>query len=141
MHFVFSPCKFAYGASRCGGGGDGRNAQNHNVEELMKKLNLTEDEVAVMDFYDNDREKDMASVEYALVGKVLSLTPVHAQLVRSAMKPVWGNLVGLKIRPIGEKDDNMFVAEFGSHRDLERVLVGSPPPGIQWEADSSRVRL
>jgi hypothetical protein len=42
------------------------------------------------------------------------------------MKPAWGNPVGLKIRAIGEKNDNMFVAEFGSNRDLDRVLQGSP---------------
>lgn len=37
-----------------------------------------------------------------------------------------GNLVGLKFRVIGEKGDNLFVAEFGSGVDLERVLAGSP---------------
>ena len=42
------------------------------------------------------------------------------------MKPAWGNPAGLKIRSIDEKSDNMFVAEFGSKVDLDRVLVGSP---------------
>jgi hypothetical protein len=93
----------------------------------MKKLNLTEEEEAVMDFCDDDDDDEgLASMEWALVGKVLSPVPVHVQLVRSAMKPAWGNLVGLKIRAIGEKNDNMFVAEFGSNRDLDSVLQGSP---------------
>jgi hypothetical protein len=42
------------------------------------------------------------------------------------MKPAWGNPIGLKFREIGEKGDNMFMAEFGSGIDLERVLAGSP---------------
>lgn len=113
-----------------GAGGEkgGHDAQNPNVEDLMKKLNLTEEEEAVMHFCDDDDDDDevLAPMEWALVGKVLSPVPVHVQLVRSAMKPAWGNPVGLKIRAIGEKNDNMFVAEFGSNRDLDRVLRGSP---------------
>jgi hypothetical protein len=94
----------------------------------MKKLNLTEEEEAVMHFCDDDDDDDevLAPMEWALVGKVLLPVSVHVQLVRSAMKPAWGNPVGLKIRAIGEKNDNMFVAEFGSNRDLDRVLRGSP---------------
>ena len=42
------------------------------------------------------------------------------------MKPVWGNPVGLKVRSIGEKSDNLFVAEFGCKVDMDRVLAGSP---------------
>lgn len=60
------------------------------------------------------------------MGKVLSPSPVHVSTVRSAMKPAWGNPVGLKFRAIGERGANMFVAEFGSSADLERVLAGSP---------------
>lgn len=46
--------------------------------------------------------------------------------VRAATKPAWGNPVGLKIRAIGEKGDNLFVAEFGSGVDMERALAGTP---------------
>lgn len=42
------------------------------------------------------------------------------------MRPAWGNSPGLKIRAIGEKGDNLFVAEFGNGRDLDRVMTGSP---------------
>lgn len=111
---------------RSGRGEGGHHAQNPNVEDLMKKLNLTEEEEAVMHFCDDDDEEVLAPMEWALVGKVLLPVSVHVQLVRSAMKPAWGNPVGLKIRAIGEKNDNMFVAEFGSNRDLDRVLRGSP---------------
>ena len=42
------------------------------------------------------------------------------------MKPAWGNPQGLKVRSIGEKEDNLFVAEFGVQHDMERALGGSP---------------
>lgn len=96
-----------------------------NVEEMLCQLNLTKEEEAVVEFSEDDDEELLAPVEWALVGKVLSPSPVHVNTVRS-VKPTWGNPVGLKIRSIGEKNDNLFVAEFGSGRDMERVLLGSP---------------
>ena len=62
----------------------------------------------------------------ALVGKILSPSPVHIDSMRLAMRPAWGNPVGLKFRSIGQKGDNLFVAEFGGGRDKERVLLGTP---------------
>jgi len=46
--------------------------------------------------------------------------------VCAAMKPAWGNPCGLKLRTIGEKGDNLFVAELGSKMDMVRVLSGAP---------------
>lgn len=42
------------------------------------------------------------------------------------MRLPWGNPCGLKLRAIGEKNNNMFVAEFGGKVDLERVMAGAP---------------
>jgi hypothetical protein len=42
------------------------------------------------------------------------------------MKPAWGNLVGLKIRVVGEKGDNLFVGEFGCGADMDWALAGTP---------------
>ena len=50
-----------------------------------------------MDFSDDEDEEEPPPVEWAIVGKVLSPAPVHVNTVRSAMKPVWGNPVGLKL--------------------------------------------
>ncbi|CAO2160944.1 unnamed protein product [Urochloa humidicola] len=41
----------------------------------------------------------------------------------SALRPAWGNPRGLVFKSVG---DNIFIAEFGSKQDLERVLDGSP---------------
>lgn len=107
-------------------GGGGGTQKPPNVSDLLQKLRLTEDEGAVLEFSDVEEEETLAPVEHALYGKVLSPVPVHVSTVRSAMKAAWSNPIGLKIRAIGDKGDNLFVAEFGSARDMNRVLTGSP---------------
>lgn len=111
-----------------GGGTGGQGAVNPspNVTDLLKRLNLTKAEGAVAEFSDDEEVLEEPRLKYAIVGKVLSPTPVHVNTVRSAMKPAWGNPPGLKFRAIGEKGDNLFVAEFGCSSDLEKVLVGTP---------------
>ena len=79
-----------------------------------------------MDFSDDEDEEEPPPVEWAIVGKVLSPAPVHVNTVRSAMKPAWGNPVGLKLRAIGEKSDNLFVAEFGYRAGMDQALAGTP---------------
>jgi hypothetical protein len=91
---------------------------------LLKNLNLTIEE-EVVQFSDDEQEVD-PTVDWALLGKVLSPTIVHAQAIQGAMRPAWGNPAGLKIRMIGRKEDNLFVAEFGFKQDMERALGGSP---------------
>ena len=73
------------------------------------EVKLTEEEVAILEFSDDEDLDVVAPVVFTLVGKVLSPTPVHVTMVRSAMKAAWSNPVGLKIREIGDKGDNMFV--------------------------------
>lgn len=110
-----------------GGGASGARGgvPSPNVTELFRKLNLTGEEEAILDF--SDGEDEIATLtEWALVGKVLSPMMIHIGTIRSAMKPAWGNLAGLKVRAIGAKQDNLFVVEFGSARDMERVLSESP---------------
>ena len=81
-----------------GGGKTGdENIPNPNVEDLMRQMHLTEGEVVVANFTDDEEEDAPPQVEWVIVGKVLSPTPVHMQTVQSAMRPAWGNPVGLKL--------------------------------------------
>ena len=61
-----------------------------------------------MEFSDDEDVEDPGRMEWALVGKVLSPTTVHATTIFRAMKPAWGNPYGLKVRSIGEKEENLF---------------------------------
>lgn len=113
-----------------GGSRDGRDNPNPNISDLLQKLKLTEDEVAVLEFSDDEDQVAMVPVECALFGKVLSPVIVHVNNVRSAMNAAWGNPVGFKIWSIGEKEDNLFVVEFGSPpRSREGAVRGSMDGG------------
>lgn len=97
-----------------------------NVTDLLQKLNLTAEEEQVIDFSDEEDYGDEAVAEWCLIGKVLASAPLHANTIRAAMRPAWGNPFGLKIRSIGDKADNLFIAEFGCMIDRDRALSVSP---------------
>lgn len=61
-----------------------------------------------------------------MVGKVLSPMTLSIQTIVGAMRPAWGNPVGLKFKTIGERDANMFVVEFGTLGNRDTALAGSP---------------
>jgi hypothetical protein len=60
------------------------------------------------------------------VGKVISPSTPNKSTILGALKPAWGNPYGLKLRPIEEKTDNLFVAELGCKEDRDRILSASP---------------
>ncbi|KAK3127025.1 hypothetical protein QOZ80_7AG0567120 [Eleusine coracana subsp. coracana] len=95
------------------------------VEELLRNLHLTTEEMEITELSD-DEDDDIGNSEMTVIGKVLSPVTIHASTILGAMKPAWGNPVGLKIRTVGEKGDNVFVVEFGDGQAMERALVGSP---------------
>lgn len=112
----FSFYLIAMASAEGGGKGSAGDHQGPNVTDLLNRLNLTEEEGAVVDFSDDDDDAELPAMEWAIVGKVLSPTAVHVNTVRSAMKPAWGNPVALKFRAIGEKGANLFVAEFADKK-------------------------
>lgn len=74
-----------------------------------------------MAMFSDDEGEDVEPVAVAvLIGKVLSPIALHATTILGAMKSAWGNPVGLKIRSVGGKLDNLFVAEFGDHHSMDR---------------------
>lgn len=97
-----------------------------NVADLLQNLHLTRDEEDVAEFSDDEDTDEPTVMEWALVGKVLSLVTMHATTIFRAMKPAWGNPYGMKVRSIGNKEDNLFVAEFSAQQDMEQALGGSP---------------
>lgn len=101
-------------------------APDASVADLLQNLNLTAEEADVAEFSDEEENEAPMGVEWALFGKVLSPAVVHATTIFRTMKPAWGNPYGLKIRLIGEKEENFFVAEFNLQLDMERALSGSP---------------
>ncbi|CAN6194609.1 unnamed protein product [Urochloa humidicola] len=115
------------GGGTIGDGNDRTNREQENpnlsVADLMQKLHLTIEEGNVADFNDGEAEGEAAAVEWALLGKVLSPSTLHANTIRSTMVPVWGNPHGLKIRSIGERGNNLFVANLATRRTWSKLWL------------------
>ncbi|KAM0871498.1 hypothetical protein ACQ4PT_039344 [Festuca glaucescens] len=92
------------------------------VAEMMARLRLTAVEATAV-VLDDEEDADLVDPDLAMVGKVLSPNLLHIETIKAAMRPAWGNPRGLVFNSAG---DNLFVAEFGSNADRERVIDGSP---------------
>ncbi|KAK1618511.1 hypothetical protein QYE76_024028 [Lolium multiflorum] len=93
-----------------------------NVAEMMGRLRLTAAE-AVAVVLDDDKDDVQVHSPWAIVGKVLSLSILHINTIAAALRPAWGNPRGLVFNSAG---DNLFVAEFGTKGDMDRVVHGPP---------------
>ncbi|KAE8770261.1 hypothetical protein D1007_58023 [Hordeum vulgare] len=104
--------------------GDGAesSATGAGVENLMARLRLTTAEATAMVIDDVD-DLELVDPNRDFVGKVLSPNVLHIETIKSAMRPAWGNPRGLNFNPAG---DNLFVVEFRSQADRDRVMEGSP---------------
>ncbi|KAM0897654.1 hypothetical protein ACQ4PT_022424 [Festuca glaucescens] len=92
------------------------------VSEMMGRLRLTVAEDAAVVLDDGADEISVHS-KWTLIGKVLSPTILHISTISSALRPAWGNPRRLLLNPGG---DNIFVAEFATKGDMDRVLDGPP---------------
>jgi hypothetical protein len=92
------------------------------VSDLFGKLNLTAKERDTLILEDIE-DSELAVTNHALIGKVLAPNRINLQTIMSAMRPAWGNPRGLEARMV---DDNLFIVEFESELDKNRILEGSP---------------
>ncbi|KAK1644717.1 hypothetical protein QYE76_062522 [Lolium multiflorum] len=105
------------------GTGDASGSQSRErVEQMMAKLRLTAPESKAV-VIDDVADLKMVDPDRAFVGMVLAPNVLHIQTISSAMRAAWGNPKGLLLNPAG---DNLFIAEFGSKADRDRVMEGSP---------------
>ena len=103
-------------------GGSGPTRAGDEVEQMMASLRLTAAESAAV-VIDDINDLELIDPDRAFVGKVLAPNVLHIETIKAAMRPAWGNPKGLLFNPAG---DNMFIAEFGSKNDRDRVMEGSP---------------
>jgi hypothetical protein len=103
-------------------GGSGPARAGDEVEQMMASLRLTAAESAAV-VIDDINDLELIDPDRAFVGKVLAPNVLHIETIKAAMRPAWGNPKGLIFNPAG---DNMFIAEFGSKNDRDRVMEGSP---------------
>jgi hypothetical protein len=97
-----------------------------HVASLLENLNLTADEGEFAALSDDEDGVAGGATEWALIGKALSPSILHINTIAGAMRPAWGNPHGLKLRSVGHKAENLFIAEFGCAADKSKALDGSP---------------
>ena len=100
------------------------------LAEALGKLDITDEEATPL-FLDDLEEGEQE--KWMLAGKVLHRNVFHTQTISSVLRPAWGNPRGLQFRSAGV---NVFVAEFESQRDRDRVWSGSP-----WHISKNAVVL
>ncbi|KAK3157942.1 hypothetical protein QOZ80_2AG0130560 [Eleusine coracana subsp. coracana] len=101
---------------------EGNAGSSSNVAELMGRLKLTAEECDTL-AVDDTTPEGFATSDLALIGKVLSSSTLHIQIIMWALRLARGNPRGLDFKSVGE---NIFIAEFGSKHDLDRAQDGSP---------------
>jgi hypothetical protein len=71
-----SPLPAAEGKNSGVGVGDAPTLAEDKMAELMEKLNLTSEEASAV-ILEDENEEDLVSLEWAIIGKVLSPTILH----------------------------------------------------------------
>ncbi|XP_042958054.1 uncharacterized protein LOC122293569 [Carya illinoinensis] len=94
-----------------------------DLEDRWDKLQLTEEENAVIDLNAVHLGRVKAEGDKSLVGKLISDRKVNKEVIRSTMNKVWrlaGSFTFHDILP------NLFVVTFDNQKDRQRVLDGKP---------------
>ncbi|KAM0872173.1 hypothetical protein ACQ4PT_038890 [Festuca glaucescens] len=105
-------------------------AARARLEEQLGNMDITEEEATPLVVDDHDEGDQL---KWMLAGKVLYRNVFHIQTIASALRSAWGNPTGLVFRSVGA---NMFVAEFTTQWDRDRVWDGSP-----WHVSKNAVIL
>jgi hypothetical protein len=109
-------------AAAAGGSSKPGPTDGDRVAQLLANLRLTAAESAAV-VIDDVNDLELVDPDRAIVGKVLNPNVLHINTISAALRPAWGNPKGLNFNPSGE---NLFVAEFGSKADRDRIMDGSP---------------
>ncbi|XP_042941294.1 uncharacterized protein LOC122275977 [Carya illinoinensis] len=94
-----------------------------DLEDRWDKLQLTEEENAVIDLNAVHLGRVKAKGDKSLVGKLISDRKVNKEVIRSTMNNIWrlaGSFTFHDILP------NLFVVTFDNQKDKQRVLDGKP---------------
>uniref|UniRef100_A0ACD5VIC1 Uncharacterized protein n=1 Tax=Avena sativa TaxID=4498 RepID=A0ACD5VIC1_AVESA len=107
-------------------------AAGDKVAEMMGRLNLTSQEANAFILEYEDEEYPNCP-GWAVVGKVLAPNPLHINTIKCVLRLAWGNPKGLEFHSTGA---NLFMAEFATQADRDRMLAGSP-----WNINKNGVLL
>ncbi|XP_059436194.1 uncharacterized protein LOC132169129 [Corylus avellana] len=94
-----------------------------DLPKLLEKFTLTEDEELELEI-PGEKFQELASRGKAcIVGKLLTDRLVSKEIVKESLSRWWKLVGGLSFKVLG---DNLFLIDFTSNEDKERVLAGTP---------------
>ena len=93
------------------------------LEELWKKLTLTEKEEKDIILGSNSTKVAKEARKNCIVGKVLTQRSVNVEALKKNMRMPWKPNKGLQVSEI---EDNLYLAEFGDSRDKKKVMEMRP---------------
>ncbi|XP_040990949.1 uncharacterized protein LOC121238174 [Juglans microcarpa x Juglans regia] len=106
---------------------------DEDLSELWNKFSLTEEERYEIVITDQDIENNMGRGKLCLVGRVIADKKINKEAFKNTMLKVWKACAGTKIIEVG---DNLYVFEFQTKGDLNRIWGGQP-----WLFDTNLVCL
>lgn len=96
-------------------------------------LKITGEESDIVSLDDETSNTDDTNINLAMVGKVLTIRPYNFEAMKNTMNEVWAISKGALFRPI---ENDLFVVQFASLRDKNKVLAGRP-----WTFDQNLMLL
>ena len=93
------------------------------LEELWKKLTVTEEEEEDIILGSNSTEVAKEAGKNCIVTKVVTQRSVNVEALKKNMRMLWKPNKGLQVSEI---EDNLFLAEFGDSRDKKKVMEMRP---------------
>ncbi|KAL5787261.1 hypothetical protein ACOSP7_004210 [Xanthoceras sorbifolium] len=103
------------------------------ILRLCEALSLSEEDGPVLDIAEDVQADGIRSVEYCLVGKILSRRKVNREAFRGTIEQIWGTVGRIEIKMVG---DNVFVFHFQSLDDKSMVWSRGP-----WHFDKNLIVL
>ncbi|XP_041016155.1 uncharacterized protein LOC121258677 [Juglans microcarpa x Juglans regia] len=104
---------------------------DEELSELWSKFSLTEEERYEIVITDHDIDNNMKRGRLCLVGKVIADKKINKDAFKNTLLKVWKACVGVKIHEVG---DNLYVFEFQTEEDLNKIWGGQP-----WLFDTNLV--
>ncbi|KAI7979780.1 Uncharacterized protein LOK49_Contig250G00003 [Camellia lanceoleosa] len=104
-----------------------------SIEDLARRLVLTEEEESEVVVEEGHLHSTEAKAGLCLVGKLLTMRPFNMDALRSTLTFVWKASKGVVFKTLG---DNLFLIQFGHIVDKRRVMANGP-----WSFDKHLVLL
>ena len=101
----------------------GRLTMADELEELWKKLTVTEEEEEDIILGSNSTKVAKEAGKNCIIMKVLTQHSVNVEALKKNMRMLWKPNKGLQVSEI---EDNLYLAEFGDSRDKKKVMEMQP---------------